>query len=234
VHEIIAALVPGNAPPSPPREIVGHVEVVRIARRRLSAAPRIVRIATVRPAPMHRIARHRARIGGHSASAAHAPAHRTAIVAYSGRPVWDTGSGRGIAPNGVAGSGAQSAGAQGAGTDAASGKEPCGFVEFSDPHGSQYDRGTGGFYVDIRMSVHFADGSQQSMVLDYPWYYASENANPWSAHNIKDPNFPTRFQPPPAAKLSDEPQLVQYVAQHSTADGMTLLRDCQGATEQRP
>jgi hypothetical protein len=82
--------------------------------------------------------------------------------------------------------------------------------------------------------VHFEDGSQQSVILDYPWYYASENANPWSAHNVKDPNFPTRFQAPPPAKLSDEPQLVQYVARHSTADGMTLLHDCQGATEQRP
>ena len=84
------------------------------------------------------------------------------------------------------------------------------------------------------MSVHFADGSRQSVILDYPWYYASENANPWSAQNVKDLDFPTRFQAPPAAKLAGEPQLVQYVAQHSTADGMTLLRDCQGATEQRP
>jgi hypothetical protein len=83
------------------------------------------------------------------------------------------------------------------------------------------------------MAVHFADGSRQSLFLDYPWYYASEAANPWSSQNIKDPNFPTRFQPPPAAKVGGEPELVRYVVAHSTADGMTLLRECQGAAGQR-
>jgi hypothetical protein len=99
-------------------------------------------------------------------------------------------------------------------------------VTFSDPHGSQFDAKTHGFWVDIRMAVHFADGSAQSMILDYPWYYPNEAANPWSDQNLKDPNFPTRFQPPPAAKLGDEPPLVQYVVTHSTRDGMTLLQEC--------
>jgi len=117
-------------------------------------------------------------------------------------------------------------GTHGNDASAPSGAEPCGFVTFSDPHGSQYDARTHGFWVDIRMSVHFADGTSQSMILDYPWYYASESANPWSDQNLKDPNFPTRFQAPPAPKLAAEPALVQYVAAHSTADGMTLLRDC--------
>jgi len=76
------------------------------------------------------------------------------------------------------------------------------------------------------MSVHFADGSSHSVMLDYPWYYASEAANPWSDQNLKDPSFPTRFQPPPADKASSEPPLVQYVVTHSTRDGMTMLADC--------
>jgi hypothetical protein len=76
------------------------------------------------------------------------------------------------------------------------------------------------------MSVHFADGTSQSMILDYPWYYPSEAANPWSDQNLKDPNFPTRFQPPPADRIDGEPPLVQYVVTHSTADGLTLLRYC--------
>ena len=108
----------------------------------------------------------------------------------------------------------------------ASETRPCGFVTFSDPHGSQYDPRTHGFWVDIRMSVHFADGSSQSMILDYPWYYPSEAANPWSDRNLRDPNFPTRFQQPPPEKATGEPPLVQYVMAHSTADGLTLLRDC--------
>jgi hypothetical protein len=115
---------------------------------------------------------------------------------------------------------------QGDGVGAATGEEPCGFVTFSDPHGSQYDPQTRGFWVDIRMSVHFADGSRQSLILDYPWYYPSEVANPWSDQNLKDPNFPMRFQAPPAGRIENEPPLVQYVISHSTAEGLTLLKDC--------
>jgi hypothetical protein len=117
-------------------------------------------------------------------------------------------------------------GTQGAGTGAASGAPPCGYVTFSDPHGSHYDPHTRGFWVDIRMSVHFADGSAQAMILDYPWYYSSEAANPWSSRNVNDPNFPTRFQPPPSEKLAGEPELVKYVMDRSTPDGATILRDC--------
>ncbi len=64
------------------------------------------------------------------------------------------------------------------------------------------------------------------MILDYPWYYPNEAANPWSDQNLKDPNFPTRFQPPPAGKIAGEPPLVKYVMERSTPEGMTLLRDC--------
>ncbi|MGA8575284.1 MAG: hypothetical protein WB609_06265 [Candidatus Cybelea sp.] len=148
------------------------------------------------------------------------------------RPIWDAAS-AGKAVTATAGSGANAgpgagAGAQGSGIGAASGTPPCGYVTFSDPHGSHYDSRTHGFWVDIRMAVHFADGSAQSMLLDYPWYYPSEAANPWSDRNLSDPTFPTRFQPPPAQKASEEPQLVKYVMQHSTSDGATLLDDCPG------
>lgn len=148
----------------------------------------------------------------------------------SSRPIWSaTASGARTGPVVTAGLGASignGAGSQGNGTGAASGDEPCGFVEFSDPHGSQFDRQTGGFWVDIRLSVHFGDGTSQSVLLDYPWYYASEAVNPWSDQNLRNPNFPTRFQPPPSAKALQEPELVKYVVQHSTPDGMTLLKDC--------
>ena len=126
------------------------------------------------------------------------------------RPVWDVGLGHASAGTLPAGNGP--------------------VVTFSDPHGSQYDPRTRGFWVDIRMSVHFAGGSSQSMILDYPWYYPSEAANPWSDQNVRDPNFPARFQTPPPEKLAAEPALVQYVAAHSTADGMTLLHDCPAPT----
>ncbi|HLY03011.1 MAG TPA: hypothetical protein VKR56_11035 [Candidatus Cybelea sp.] len=38
---------------------------------------------------------------------------------------------------------------------------------------------------------------------------------------LSDP-FPTAAQ----SKLGNEPELVRYVIDHSTADGMTLLKDC--------
>lgn len=125
-----------------------------------------------------------------------------------------------------AGSGNGAGNGNGSGADAADGDQPCGFVTFSDPHGSRFDPQTHGFWVDIKMSVHFADGSLQSLALDYPWYYPSESANPWSEQNLRDPTFPTRFQSPPSEKLGSEPPLVQYVIAHSTPDGMTILRDC--------
>ncbi len=145
--------------------------------------------------------------------------------------MWDVGAGSGVgqltaAQTGTAVGSGNASGTQGTGSGAATGSEPCGFVEFSDPHGSAFDPRTRGFYVDIRMQVHFADGTSQSLVLDYPWYYASEGANPWSDENLRDPHFPTRFQPPPQSKLGNEPELVRYVMQHSTAEGLTLLRDC--------
>ena len=80
------------------------------------------------------------------------------------------------------------------------------------------------------MRVQFADGASQSLVLDYPWYYSSESANPWSDENLRDPNFPTRFQPPPQNKVGNEPELVRYVMDHSTPEGLTLLRDCPSPT----
>ncbi len=131
-----------------------------------------------------------------------------------------------LAGNGAAAGAGNGSGMHGNGNDAASGDEPCGFVTFSDPHGSQFDPRTRGFWVDIRMSVHFAGGAAQSMILDYPWYYPSEAANPWSDRNLTDPDFPMRFQPPPAEKIAGEPTLVKYVMERSTPDGMTMLRDC--------
>ncbi len=159
-----------------------------------------------------------------------APAQR-----YGAKPVWDVGAGSGTgqlagAQTGSATGSGSGSGTTGGGSGAAAGSEPCGFVEFSDPHGSAFDARSRGFYVDIRMQVHFADGTSQSLVLDYPWYYSSEAANPWSDRNLRDPNFPTRFQPPPQSKLGNEPELVRYVIDHSTVDGMTLLKDCPSPT----
>jgi hypothetical protein len=235
-------VVPRNPASAPPRrEIVTRAQILRVVRR-VTANPIPRPLPTTALLPVWSPPPHRTRVLTKSvegragarraapAALAPAPAQR-----YGAKPVWDVGAagGPGQLASAQAGSATGSgsgSGTTGTGSGAATGSEPCGFVEFSDPHGSAFDARTRGFYVDIRMRVHFADGTSQSLVLDYPWYYSSEAANPWSDRNLRDPSFPTRFQPPPPTKLGDEPELVRYVIGHSTADGMTLLKDCPSPT----
>jgi hypothetical protein len=205
IHETAAGLVPrAQWSPSPAREVVTRAQIVRIAVRPAptatpppvrAIAPRTLAAARTRELPAA------ARQVGSSSVRRTEPRRVATIAPGRDRPVWDvasTGTARSIVV--AAGSGADGnsgAGAAGNAAAPAADNRPCGFVTFSDPHGSQYDPRTHGFWVDIRMSVRFADGTTQSMILDYPWYYASEAANPWSYQNVRDPNFPTRFQPPP-------------------------------------
>jgi hypothetical protein len=232
---VLAGLIPPAASQSPPeREIVQpRTLFVRIRPRPTpSPPPRVVAVApAVTPAPAR--LRSTGREGRAKAARSRPAAPRPLVLRTQpsgSKPVWGdiarSGAGALASQSGVSAGSGEGAGKAGEESGAAGGSEPCGLVEFSDPHGSQYDPRTRGFYVDIRMSVHFADGSAQSLILDYPWYYESEAANPWSDRNLKDPSFPTRFQPPPAAKAANEPELVRYVMDHSTADGMTLLKDC--------
>jgi hypothetical protein len=246
VHEIVAGAIPASPGAPPQRERIADIRISSIQRLATPtpSPPPLERFAAI----THRVQRVTLRAGTRSAAIAQTRAvavarpvrltlHRaTFALPHAGKPSWDVAaasSEKGSAGTANAGAGTQGTGAgtqgsgtHGSGTATADANEPCGFVTFSDPHGSQFDSGTHGFYVDIRMSVHFADGSAQSLILDYPWYYASEAQNPWSDRNLKDPAFPTRFQPPPAAKAAGEPELVRYVMQHSTAEGMTLLHDC--------
>ncbi len=240
MHEVVAGAIPAPPGRSPvPRESISDVRLVTI-RRLATPTPRPIPIEHLVFTPVSRPVLLREGAPAATRRAASHPAKLTVrrsflAVPYGAKPVWDAattgmGSKTATASGNGSGAGTQGAGTQGGGTAAANANEPCGFVTFSDPHGSHYDSPTHGFYVDIRMSVHFADGSTQSLILDYPWYYASEAENPWSDRNLKDPAFPTRFQAPPAAKLAGEPELVRYVIAHSSSGGMTLLRDCPGTT----
>jgi hypothetical protein len=231
LHEVAAGLIPPSTVVPARTEIVTRARVVRVTLRPTPAPP-TTPMPTPTPVPVvnrpQRIVPPRPH-----ASTRGAPARLQLSRPSNSRPVWEVASGHAGSDVSLAGNGTSAgngSGTQSNGSAAAIGDEPCGFVTFSDPHGSQFDPRTGGFRVDIRMSVHFADGSARSMILDYPWYYASESANPWSDQNLRDPNFPTRFQPPPPEKIDGEPPLVKYVIEHSTSDGMTLLKDCPTAT----
>jgi hypothetical protein len=237
LHEIVAGAIPPNRPQPATREIVSSARLVRImlqtTPRPVIATPQPAVTPTPLPAPTAQThlpvatVTHVAQPTPHRTTHIPPMALRTATDA---RPVWDTTTGTaGGTLASAAGKPASASGTTasgGNGNAAQSGEQPCGFVTFSDPHGSHFDAQTRGFWVDIRMSVHLADGSSQSVMLDYSWYYPSEAANPWSDANLRDPNFPTRFQTPPPSKIGGEPPLVQYVVAHSTPNGMTLLRDC--------
>ncbi len=161
--------------------------------------------------------------------AASRPEPRT--LAHS-KPEWDVpmgaqGSGAGVAAAsgsaGKAGSGS-GAGLQGEGSGGGSSAPPCGAVYFqpvSNP-APRYVAATG-FYVfdSIKMSVHMPDGSVQEAVLDWPWRYRTEDADPFT-----HPDAPMIFQLPPAAVRSSEPPLVQYVIAHTAPNGTTVLQDC--------
>lgn len=231
IHETLAGLIPTSTPPTR-RESVTRVSVIRFDPR-----PTPTPVVTPRP-PIHtrRIAVATAVVP--SQPPAQRPAPQAAIRHNAAprplpplahiKPVWDVvpvvGSGRGTGAG--SGAGAGSLGAGGRGNGAGGGTQPCGYVTFSDIHGSRYDPKTHGFFVDIRMSVQLPDGGSASTVLDYPFYYPNEAANPWSARNRSNPDFPTLLQTPPPRLAPNEPALVEYVVQHSSPDGYTTLAPC--------
>jgi hypothetical protein len=249
LHEVLAGLMPATQPRVPPERVVA--QRVSIAHRptprpspSTSPSPRPIAPQRV---PIARIAAAKGRTGAAAPHRAVAATPNQAVAQI--RPVWDipasangahaapeTGlgaAGTATAGSANAGTGSGSAG-DGAGTGAGAGNEPCGFVTFSDPHGSHFDPHTGGFYVDIRLSVRFADNHTESIILDYPFYYASEAANPWSSRNLTNPDLLPRLQLPPSEKMSREPALLQYVIAHSTPEGMTVLDDCPNAAPPAP
>jgi hypothetical protein len=237
LHEIVAGLIPPAGAQAPQRrEIVSRVTVARIVVR---PTPTPQPPPTPRPSVPH--TRHIAAVEVVAVAASNGVAARKEIVHRMGaarprpprsehaKPIWDVptgaqGAGAGKATdagslgNGVNGTGA---GSSGNGNGAAGGTQPCGFVTFMDPHGAHYDRQTHGFWVDVQMSVHFPDGHDEAVLLDYPWYYPNAASNPFENEDV-----PMLFQWPPADKTAGEPVLVQYVMQHSAQPGITLLKDC--------
>lgn len=123
--------------------------------------------------------------------------------------------------NGGTGSGTSGTGNGTGGLPAA--QQPCGYVDFVPQGTPQIDQSTGRVWERVQIVVHFPDGSSQAVPLDYPWYYASRSDDPFFPENR---SVPATFQFPPPDQRSAEPPVVQYVMQHTTADGYTLLRNC--------
>lgn len=126
----------------------------------------------------------------------------------------------GVGPGGV-GTGESGQGQGTAGAPAA--HEPCGYVDFSPNDKPTFDSRTGRVWEYVAIIVHFPDGSQQSVNLDYPFFYNSEAADPFMPGHG---DVPATFQFPPPNQAGSEPPLVQYVIQHTSPDGYTTLHDC--------
>lgn len=130
----------------------------------------------------------------------------------------------GIGPGGT-GTGESGTGSGTGGAPAA--HEPCGYVEFMPTEQARIDQATGRSWEYVALRVHFPDGTAETVNLDYPFYYPTQNDDPFLPGHQ---NIPATFQFPPSDKRDSEPSLVQYVIQHTTQDGYTLLHDCPGGT----
>lgn len=166
--------------------------------RRIASARPLVHTRHYRPPRIH------VPVGGHGAG--------TSTTAKA-----ETG---GVGPGGV-GTGESGTGTGTGGAPAA--HEPCGYVDFEPIQEARVDQPTGRVWEYVSIVVHFPDGTVQSLPLDYAFYYPSEAQDPFiRGHN----NIPATFQFPPTNQRANEPPLVQYVIDHTTSDGYTLLKEC--------
>jgi len=149
----------------------------------------------------------------HKAPAPHVPVGGQGAGSSKSAKALTGGVGTGGTGSGESGQGTGTGGAPAA-------HEPCGYVDFV-PYDQPTLDSTGRRWEHISLVVHFPDSSSQSIDLDYPFYYASSTTDPFVPANKR---LPALFQFPPAGK--SVPQLVQYVMDHTTADGYTKLKDC--------
>lgn len=217
--EVVCALVPQFASP-PSERVAAHVTILREQRRGVATpTPRPIRT----PVPATRVATTQRKAALVAPGASHrsvkiSPHHALPIThVTSDKPVWDVAGGQtGNGPGtGVSGSGQ--------GGDQAA-QQPCGDVDFDSAPVFATDPQTGLYvYDNIKMSVHFPDGSVQSIRLDWPWHYKNPAMDPF-----KNADAPLWLQFPPKAMRAGEPPLVQYVMAHTTPEGSTELGECPG------
>jgi hypothetical protein len=206
-------------------------EPVTIAKRKIVRKP----IALVKPQPRlasKAVAPLRKRHGGKASPHIHiaqlAPRAKPRPVSLAkniGRGVAGAGVGGAIGVGvGSGGEGGVGSGVEGNGPgDAAT--APCGFVEFKPLR----QETTGGkHYVWVQILVHLRDGEIIADDLQWPFVYAGDVDNPWSARNAGNPDFQTVMQlPPPDFNLEAEQAPATVLAVRQTGpDGFTLLKPC--------
>lgn len=219
--------MPSLAPqPSDVRETVEHVTIARVERK---PSPK----PTPTPHPLHTLVVARPHAEG---KAAHvetikrmgAPRPKPPPVVHA-KPIWDVavatpgqgaGAGKG-ADAGSLGNGTNGSGADDQGSGSGAGGAPCGAVDISAKGVAAFNSTTG-FYErnNIVATVHYADGSSESVPLDWTWRFKSEDMDPFAT-----PDAPMFFQFPPAAQRASEPPAVQWIMKNTKSYGGTNLND---------
>ncbi|HVA28304.1 MAG TPA: hypothetical protein VNF68_08995 [Candidatus Baltobacteraceae bacterium] len=147
------------------------------------------------------------------------------------KPIWDVavvptagqgaGAGKG-ADAGSLGNGTSGTGAGNQGSGAGGGGAPCGAVDIS-ARGLAVFNSVTGFYErsNIVATVHYADGTSESIPLDWTWRFKSEDVDPFNPNS----DAPMFFQFPPQAKRAGEPPAVQWIMKNTNTYGGTKLND---------
>jgi hypothetical protein len=239
LHEIAAGLIPTFLRPLPDqKEVVERVAIIRVsAKATPTPTPRptpppphavsVLRnnvtptLAPVVPKPEGKSARKEAI--KHAGAARPKPPK----VHYHTIPIWDVptggqgaGAGR-IAGAGSLGNGTNGTGTGNEGTGAGGGGAPCGAVDFETNGDATYNDQTREYDRKVKAIVHYADGSSETVALDWTWHYKTKMDDPFA--NAAQPEVLFQF-PPPALRAS-EPPPVQYIMQYSRESGTTKLRD---------
>lgn len=214
VVRIIHRVTPTPKPKPTPKPIVHaklvaqtHVQPKIVNPGAPSQHERVHRIASARPMVHTKF---------HRKPAVHVPTGGQGLGTSKSAKAITGGVGPGGTGTGESGQGQGTGGAPAA-------HEPCGYVDFSPNDRPTIDSKTGRVWEYVAIVVHFPDGSEQSVNLDYPFYYAAQADDPFEPGHD---NIPATFQFPPPNQAANEPPLVQYVIQHTDSAGYTKLRDC--------
>ncbi len=240
LHEIVAGLIPPFLKPLPDqKEVVERVAIMRVVakptptptpRPTPTPPPHAMAVATnnvtptlapVIPRPEGKAARKEA------IKRAGAARPKPPKVHYQTKPIWDiptggqgAGAGR-VAGAGSLGNGTNGTGTGNAGTGAGGGGAPCGAVDFMSQGEAIYDDGTRTYdRNNVKAIVHYADGSSQTVDLDWTWHFKSEMQDPF-----RNAAAPMLFQFPPPSQRASEPDPVQYIMRYSRETGTTRLQD---------
>jgi hypothetical protein len=156
------------------------------------------------------------------------PAPAAAPTARGNGSGTSTGSGTGDQPAAGGGLGGAGAGTSGNGNGAVNAETPCGAVDLM-PDDEPQHRGNG-VSEHVVATVSFPDHHQESAAFPYRWVYAGgEETDPWSATNLQKSAMTIPLvMPPPGADRSSYPPLIQYILQHTDANGITDLSPCPG------